>query len=97
MPFDQHQLVALMAPRLVYVASASEDKWADPGAEFRSCVAAAPVWALLGQPGFTATTFPTTDQALHDGRIGYHVRAGDHDLTEYDWMRFVDFADRHWK
>ena len=97
MPFDQHELLALMAPRLLYVASASEDAWADPQAEFRSCIAAAPVWALFGQSGFTTTVFPAPESPLQDGRIGYHLRTGKHDLTEYDWMRYADFADRHWK
>ncbi len=97
MPFDQHELLALLAPRLLYVASASEDVWADPQAEFRGCVAAAPVWTLLGQTGFTASTFPAAEAPNHNGRIGYHLRTGKHDLTTYDWQRFADFADRHWK
>ena len=97
MPFDQHQLIASIAPRLVYVASATEDTWADPKAEFRACVAAAPVWGLFAQLGFPVTTFPAPESPLHDGRIGYHLRTGKHDLTEYDWMRYADFADRHWK
>ncbi len=97
MPFDQHQLLASIAPRLVYVASATEDAWADPKAEFRACVEAAPVWALFEQRGFPVTTFPAPESPLHDGQIGYHLRTGKHDLTEYDWMRFADFADKHWK
>jgi dienelactone hydrolase len=97
MPFDQHELIASIAPRLVYVASASEDAWADPQAEFRSCVAAAPAWALFGMQGFPVTTFPAPESPLQDGAIGYHLRTGKHDLTEYDWMRYADFADRHWK
>lgn len=97
MPFDQHQLIASIAPRLVYVASATEDTWADPKAEFRACVEAAPVWSLFEQRGFPVTTFPKPESPLHDGRIGYHLRTGKHDLTEYDWLRYADFADRHWK
>jgi pimeloyl-ACP methyl ester carboxylesterase len=97
MPFDQHELIASIAPRLVYVASASDDAWADPKQEFRSCVMASPVWSLFGQTGFTATTFPAPESPINDGRIGYHLRTGKHDLTEYDWMRFADFADKHWK
>jgi pimeloyl-ACP methyl ester carboxylesterase len=97
MPFDQHELIASIAPRLVYVTSATEDAWADPQAEFRSCVAAAPVWTMLGKPGFAAKDFPAPDSPIQDGSIGYHLRTGKHDLTEYDWMRFADFADKHWK
>jgi dienelactone hydrolase len=97
MPFDQHELIASMAPRLVYVTSATEDAWADPQAEFRSCVAASPVWTMLGKPGFSATVFPAPEAPIHDGSIAYHLRTGKHDLTEYDWMRFADFADKHWR
>ncbi|MBA3699226.1 MAG: acetylxylan esterase [Planctomycetes bacterium] len=97
MPFDQHQLLASIAPRLVYVASATEDTWADPKAEFRACVEAAPVWALFEQRGFPVTTFPAPESPLHEGRIGYHLRTGKHDLTEYDWLRYADFADKYWK
>lgn len=97
LPVDQHQLIALMAPRLVYVASASQDAWADPEGEFLSCVHAGPVYALFGLQGVGADRFPRAGQPLHTGHIGYHLREGRHDLTEYDWDRFMDFADRHWK
>lgn len=97
MPFDQHQLIASIAPRLVYVASATKDTWADPKAEFRACVEAAPAWGLFDQRGFPVTTFPAPEAPLHDGRIGYHLRTGKHDLTEYDWMCYADFADKYWK
>jgi dienelactone hydrolase len=95
LPVDQHELIALCAPRLVYIASASEDAWADPKAEFRSCVAASPVWALHGRQGIAATAMPGVEQPVHGGSIGYHLRTGKHDLTAYDWQCFMDFADRH--
>ncbi len=95
MPFDQHEVLALCAPRLVYVASASEDWGADPQAEFRSCVQASPVWGLWNRTGVSSTTFPAVNTPLHGGSIGYHVRQGAHDLTRYDWNRFMDFADRN--
>jgi hypothetical protein len=94
-PFDQHELVALIAPRLAYIASASEDAWADPAAEHASGVAASPVWALLGGRGLVSDALPAPEQPRHEGRIGYHLRTGKHDLTAYDWGCFLDFADRH--
>lgn len=97
LPVDQHMLVALMAPRLAYVASATEDAWAGPPGEFQSCVLASPAWRLYGMEGLSGTTFPPPDTPLHGGRVGYHVRTGKHDLTLADWTHYMDFADKHWK
>ncbi len=96
LPVDQHELVALMAPRLVYVASASEDSWADPAAEFRSCVETGAVYQLYNLPGVGSKVQPAIAQPLHTGAIGYHLREGKHDLTPDDWGWYMDFADRHW-
>jgi dienelactone hydrolase len=95
LPVDQHQLIALMAPRPVYVSSASQDAWADPMGEFLSCVHAGPVYQLHGLKGVGTDDFPKAGQPLHAGHIGYHLRDGKHDLTEYDWDRFMDFAHHH--
>jgi hypothetical protein len=96
-PFDQHELIALMAPRLVYVASATEDTWADPEGEFLACVHASPVYKLFGLEGLAASEMPRPDTPLQAGRIGYHLRTGKHELSEYDWARYMDFADTHWR
>lgn len=95
LPVDQHMLLGLIAPRLLYVASASEDAWADPRSEFQSAVLATEVYKLLGARGISHTTFPEPEKPLHDGAIGYHVRTGKHNLTEYDWAQFMLFAKSH--
>lgn len=95
LPVDQHLLVAALAPRLAYVSSAVEDAHADPAAEFRACVEASPVYELHGHAGVKPATFPAVGEARHEGRIGYHLRPGGHDLLREDWRRFMDFADRH--
>ncbi len=96
LPVDQHQLIALIAPRLVCVGSAIGDEWADPEAEFLSCVKASPVHALYKSAALGAETIPPLGKPLHQSNIGYHVRAGNHDLTLEDWGHYMDFADRHW-
>ena len=94
MPFDAHMLLALVAPRPLYVASADEDQWADPKGEFLAAVAASEVYERLGRKGVGAATMPPVNQPVGDA-VRYHVRTGKHDITAYDWQQYLDFAARH--
>ncbi|MGE4568673.1 MAG: acetylxylan esterase [Bacteroidales bacterium] len=94
LPVDQHQLIALIAPRPVYIASASEDLWADPKGEFLSGVYASEVYNLFGVEGLSGQSVPP----LHTpsmGYVGYHIREGKHDITLYDWQQYMNFADKY--
>ena len=93
LPIDQHVVLAMTAPRPLYVSSAVEDRWADPRGEFLAAVAAGPVWELFGKVGLGTATDPAVDTAIGSS-IGYHVRSGPHDITAIDWGHFADFATR---
>ena len=87
-------LIALMAPRPVYVASASKDSWADPKGEFLSAKEASTVYQLYGLQGLEDEEYPEVNTPIHK-KIGYHLRDGKHDVTEYDWIQYIKFANKH--
>ena len=93
LPVDQHELLALIAPRPVYVAVAADDLWGDPHGSFLAAKAAEPVFALLGAPSALPDTMPGVNQPTLTGSIGFHLRPGKHDVTLYDWQQFLAFAD----
>jgi hypothetical protein len=96
LPFDQHMLLGLVAPRPVYVASATKDSLADPKGEFLSAVHAESIYRLLGLRGLDTATWPQPDRPIGE-TIGYHLRTGDHAITKFDWQEFLSFADRQFK
>ena len=80
LPFDQHELLSLIAPRALYVASAEGDAWADPVGERLSLQQAQKVYDFLG---------------VGPEKTGYHIREGKHNITLEDWNHYMDFADRN--
>ena len=96
LPVDAHELIALSAPRPVYVTSAEKDLEADPKGMFLACVAAGPVYKLLGAQDLGVDQMPELNQPIMHS-LGFHYRAGKHEVTAYDWDQFLRFADMHLK
>lgn len=99
LPFDQHFLLAMTAPRHLYVASASLDEWADPRSEFLSCAAASGAFACYGVPGIVPEELEEAGEMppvpLHQGHIGYHMRQGTHHLGREDWQHVMEYRRKH--
>ena len=93
LPVDQHMLLALVAPRPLYVASAEEDQWADPKGEFLGAKAAEPVWTLFGKKGLGVSEMPPVNKPVGQ-TVNYHIRTGGHNITPYDWVQYLNAADR---
>ena len=92
LPFDQHELLALIAPRPLYVASGTEDLWSDPRGEFLGLCGAAPVYALYGLDGFCEEDMPEVGVSAVRGVCGYHIRPGRHEILPEDWRHYLAFA-----
>ena len=94
LPFDQHCLAALVAPRPLLFTNAVEDTWANPEGQFDVLRAADPVYRLVGTGGLEAKTMPEPGK-LVDSQLGYYIRPGKHSMTREDWQVFLDYADKH--
>lgn len=96
MPFDQHCLLALVAPRAAYIGGALMDVWADNDNQFLNCVAATPVWELYGKTGLvTPDKMPECGDTLTEGDVGYHLRAGKHFQSRTDWLVYMDAVKKY--
>ena len=96
LPVDQHMLMALIAPRPLYIASATEDLWADPKGEFLAAHHAGQVYDLYGKSSLSTSTMPQPDHPIHT-TTAYHIRSGKHDVTEFDWKNYIKFANQFLK
>lgn len=95
LPVDAHMLLAMAAPRPMYLASASYDIWADIFAEYRGLLLSQEIYRLYEPSLSLPQEKPGDDQPFHIGPIGYHTRAGEHGLTFYDWNCYMDFCDQY--
>lgn len=94
LPFDQHCLIALCAPRPVLLGCATEDVWANPPGQFEMLKAADEVYKLFGTDGLATKTMPEENKEI-DSTLGYFIRPGKHSMTKDDWKVFLDYADKH--
>ncbi len=97
MPVDANMLIALSAPRPVFVSGGSGDQWSDPRGEFLAMVAAGAVWRLLGKSDLGTTEMPALDTPVATGTLAYLDHDGPHTINALDWKTFLDFADRQLK
>jgi (4-O-methyl)-D-glucuronate---lignin esterase len=94
LPVDAQELIALIAPRPVYVTGAEDDRWGDPKGEFLASVAAGPVFQLLGAQAIGTHQMPPLNQPIME-TVAFHIRTGKHAVTAFDWDQFLTFADMH--
>lgn len=96
LPVDSHDIIALIAPRPLFITGGTQDLWADPLGEFKACVAATPVYNLLGKTGITATELPAPDVSLINSDLAFRYHEGGH-TDSLDWPVFIEFAKKYFK
>jgi hypothetical protein len=97
MPVDAHMLIALSAPRPVFITGGTQDQWADPKGMFLAEVAAGPVYRLLGKSDLGATELPPLDTPITKGDLGWHYHTGGHAATPEDWKAFLEFLGKYFQ
>lgn len=96
LPFDQYMVIALVAPRPIYIGSAEGDTWSDPLGEFLGAKAADRVYQFLGTDGLPAEVQPRVNTSVQ-GTMGYHLRSGVHEVRDFDWTQYLALMDRHFE
>jgi hypothetical protein len=94
MPIDAHSLIALVAPRPIFITGGTRDQWSDPHGEFLAAVGADPVYRLLRAKGLGTTRMPDPDVALTGGELAFRNHEGGH-TDAPDWPVFIQFARRY--
>jgi hypothetical protein len=94
LPFDQHMLIALQAPRYCYIASASEDLWADPSGELLAAKLASNYYKIYNLNGLIVPEKIELDVSYNDGHIAYHRRTGNHGLSHFDWEQYMTYFEK---
>ena len=94
MPVDSHMLIALSAPRLLFLTGGTTDQWADPKGQFLAAVAAGPVYRLLGKRDLGVAEFPAADTPVITGDLGWHYHTGGHQVQPAEWRTFLEFLGR---
>jgi hypothetical protein len=95
-PVDAHEMMALVAPRPLFITGGTQDIWADPLGEFKACQAASPVYALLGKTGITTAQLPAPDVSLINTDLAFRLHEGGH-TDSIDWPTFIEFAKKYFK
>jgi hypothetical protein len=96
MPFDQHCLLALVAPRAAYIGGAIQDVWADNDNQLLNCVVSSKAWELYGKTGIiTPDRLPVCGDIFTDGDVGFHLRAGKHYHSRTDWLVYMDAVKKY--